>query len=63
MKYRYLLFLFVSFANLAEDNVSYRIKLSALEVDSEIKYQGPADVYVGDFLVSNSAINTQKITL
>lgn len=63
MKYIYVLFLFVSFANLAEDNLSYRAKFTALAVDSEIKYQGLSDLYLGDFLVSSTNTQSQKITL
>ncbi|GHB62663.1 hypothetical protein GCM10008107_09700 [Psychrosphaera saromensis] len=63
MKYIYLLFLFVSFANLAENNLSYRAKFTVLEVDTELNYQGLTDLYVGDFLVSNTNTKPQKITL
>jgi len=63
MKYFYLLFLFVSFASLAEDNLSYRFKLSAVEVDTELEYSGLTDLYIGDFLLSNTNTESKKLRL
>lgn len=61
MKYIYVLFLFVSFATLAEDNLSYRFKYTSMKVDTELNYQTQFDLYVGDFLLSKN--NTQSQTM
>lgn len=63
MKYISLLFLFVSFTSLAEGNLSYRFKLTALQSDTELKYQSKDNLYIGDFLLSNSNNQSQKLML
>jgi hypothetical protein len=63
MKYIYVLFLLVSFANQAESNLSYRLKYTALEADTELNYQSQVDLYVGDFLLSEGNTQSQKMTL
>ena len=63
MKYIYVLFLLVSFVSTAESNLSYRLKYTALEADTELNYQSVTDLYVGDFLLSEGNTQSQKMTL
>lgn len=63
MKYISLLFLLVSFVSTAESNLSYRLKYTALEADTELNYQSQVDLYVGDFLLSEGNTQSQKMTL